>query len=139
MSKIQDKEFMKEALKQAKKAFQKNEVPVGAIIVKKEKVLAKAYNKSEALNSPLEHAEIRALKKAFKIEKDWRLTQCNIYVTLEPCEMCLGALKAARIKEVFYAAPNTQTQKRKSLKNIKLKQIKGDLEKESSNLLKSFF
>lgn len=95
---------MNKALEQAKKAFILDEVPVGAIIVKDNKIIALAHNKKESDNNCTSHAEILAIKKASKKLKDWRLIDCSIYVTLEPCTMCLGALIHSRIKNVFYGA-----------------------------------
>ncbi len=96
-------EFMQEALKQAKKAYKKDEVPIGAVIVKNDKIIAKAYNKREH-SSATYHAEILAINKACKKLKDFRLIGCDIYVTLEPCAMCMGAILNARIEHLYFGA-----------------------------------
>ena len=95
---------MNEAYKQAKKAFALDEVPVGAVIVSDGKIIARAYNKKEISNDPLGHCEIIAIKKACKKLKRWRLSGCDLYVTLEPCMMCLGAIIHSRIDNVYYGA-----------------------------------
>lgn len=98
--------FMKEALKEAKKSYELDEVPVGAIIVKDNKIIARGHNLREKSYDPTAHAEIVAIKKACKKAKSWRLVGCKIYVTLEPCSMCAGAILWARIDEVIYGAPD---------------------------------
>ena len=98
------KDFMIEALKEAKKAYKKNEVPVGAVIVKNGKIIAKGRNKREKTQNALHHAEVIAINKACKKLKSWRLDDAEIYVTLEPCPMCAGAIANARIKKVIYSA-----------------------------------
>lgn len=95
---------MYEALKEAKKAYLKEEVPIGAVIVKDGKVIARAHNLREKTNNAISHAEIIAIEKACKKLNSWRLEDCTIYVTLEPCPMCLGAMMQARIKKVYYGA-----------------------------------
>lgn len=94
--------YMKEALKEAKKAYFKDEVPIGAIIVKDDKIIARGYNKREASHDPTAHAEIIALRKASKKLNSWRMPNTKIYVTVEPCAMCAGAILWARIDEVIY-------------------------------------
>ena len=96
--------FMKEALKEAKKAYNKLEVPVGAIIVKDGKIIARAYNQKENKKDTTNHAEILAIKKASKKLESWRLLDCDMYVTLEPCSMCAGALIQSRIRKVYIGA-----------------------------------
>ena len=100
---MNSKEYMKIALKEAQKAYNKLEVPVGAIIVKDEKIIAKAFNEKETKYDTTRHAEILAIQKASKKLKSWRLNDCDMYVTLEPCPMCAGAILNARIKNLFYA------------------------------------
>ena len=100
--------FMSLAYKQANKALLIDEVPVGAIIVKDNKVIASAYNIKEKLNDPTAHAEILAIKKACKKLNSWHLDDCVMYVTLEPCSMCAGAILQARIKTVIYGAKSYQ-------------------------------
>ena len=94
--------YIDEAYKQALKAYRLDEVPVGAIIVKDNKIIARAYNKKESNNNPLGHAELIAISKASKKLNSWRLNECDIYVTLEPCSMCLSALIQSRIKNIYY-------------------------------------
>ena len=94
------------AFKQAEKAFKNEEIPVGCIIVKNNKIIAKAYNKREKNNRTINHAEILAITKANKKIKNWRLDECIMYVTLEPCMMCCGAIEQSRIKKVIYACKN---------------------------------
>lgn len=101
--------FMEEALKEAKKAYNKLEVPVGAVIVKDGKIIARAYNQKEYKNDTTNHAEILAIKKASKKLKSWRLIDCEMYVTLEPCSMCAGALIQSRIKKVYIGAMDAKT------------------------------
>lgn len=98
---LEKEKFMKEALKQAKKAYEKGEIPVGAIIVKNNKIIARAYNEKEEKLDTTKHAEILAIQKASKKLKAWRLSDCEMYVTLEPCSMCAGALIQARLKKVY--------------------------------------
>ena len=101
--------FMKEALKEAKKAYKKLEVPVGVVIVRDNKIIAKAYNQKEEKNSPIKHAEIIAIEKACKRLNNWRLNECEMYVTLEPCPMCAGAIVNSRIKKVYIGAAQQKT------------------------------
>ena len=96
--------YLKEAYKEAQKALDKNEVPVGAVIVKEDKIIARAHNIKEIKQNALAHAEIICINKACKKLKNWRLDDCEMYVTLEPCSMCKGAIKQSRIKKVYYGA-----------------------------------
>lgn len=98
--------YMDIAFVEAEKAFKCGEVPVGAVIVKDGKIIAKAYNKKEKTRCSVNHAEILAIKQASKKIKNWRLHDCDLYVTLEPCPMCASAIKQARIKNVYSALPN---------------------------------
>lgn len=102
-------EFMEMALLEAEKARKREEVPIGAVVVKNGKVIAKGFNKREKTKSALNHAEIVAIRKACKKLKDWRLEGCEIYVTLKPCPMCAGAIANARIDKVYYGADETNT------------------------------
>ena len=101
--------FMNEALKEAKKAYRKLEVPVGVVIVKDGEIIAKAYNQKEEKNSPIKHAEILAIEKACKKLNNWRLNDCEMYVTLEPCPMCAGAIINSRMKKIYIGAPQQKT------------------------------
>lgn len=103
-----DKKFMKKALEMAQKAFDKSEVPIGAIVVNKSgKIIGRGYNLTEKLNSQIHHAEIISIKKASKKLNDWRLAGCTMYVTLEPCLMCLGLISISRISRIVYGAKST--------------------------------
>ena len=97
------KDFMKEALKEAKLALDNDEVPIGAVIVKNDKVISRGYNNRQKSQNAIKHAEIIAIEKACKKLKSWRLDGCDIYVTLEPCPMCAGAIANARINKLIYA------------------------------------
>ena len=138
--------FMNLALKEAKKAFQINEVPVGAVIVQGEKILSQTHNLREKENNPLGHAELLAIKKASKKLASWRMEDCRIYVSLEPCLMCIGAIIQARISQLIYACPDPKggfssyygLDKNKSWRH-KIKIISGIYSNESSLLLKKFF
>lgn len=101
--------FMNEALKEAIKAYKKEEVPVGVVIVKDDKVVARAYNQKEEKNSPIKHAEIIAIEKACKKLENWRLNDCEMYVTLEPCPMCAGAIINSRINKIYIGAAQEKT------------------------------
>ncbi len=94
--------YMKEAIKMAYKAYSNGDIPVGCVIVHDGKIIAKAYNRKEMLNDPTMHAEIIAISKAAKVLKSWRLNDCKLYVTLEPCDMCKGAIAEARINKIYY-------------------------------------
>ena len=106
---MNEEEYMKIALNEAKKAYNKLEVPVGAIIVKDGKIIAKAYNEKEKRKDTTKHAEILAIQKASKKLKTWRLYGCDMYVTLEPCSMCAGALIQARIRKVYIGTMDEKT------------------------------
>lgn len=96
--------YLKEALKEAQKAYKNLEVPVGAVIVKEDKIIARAHNLRETKNNALAHAEIICINKACKKLGTWRLEDCKMYITLAPCQMCMGAIKQARINEVYIGA-----------------------------------
>lgn len=101
--------FMKEALKEAKKSYQKDEIPVGAVIVKNGKIIARGHNIKETKTDPTKHAEIIAIQKASKKLQTWRLSGCTMYVTLEPCSMCAGSLIQARIDKVVIGTMDEKT------------------------------
>lgn len=142
-----DKEyFMKEALKEAKKAYVKEEVPVGAIIVKNGKIIARAYNLREIKNTAIAHAEILAINKASKKLNSWRLIDCEMYVTLEPCTMCMGAIISSRIKKLYIGALDPKTGACGSfidLQNYKFNHSveieKGILKEDCEYIIKDFF
>lgn len=140
-------EFMKIALLEAKKAFAKEEVPVGAVIVQDGKIIAKAHNLKETKNDTTYHAEILAIQKASKKLKKWRLTDCEMYVTLEPCSMCTGALINCRLKKLYIGTMDTKTGACGSVLNL-LEDYKfnhivevetGILQKDCETILKDFF
>ena len=137
---------MKKAVEEAKKAYSIGEVPIGCVIVYKDKIIARGYNKRESSQLSLAHAEIIAIKKACKKLNSWRLEDTKMYITLEPCVMCAGAIIQSRIKEVIYGAYDYRFGCHKSITNIfDLKfnhtvNIKGGvLEEECSNIIKKFF
>ncbi len=136
-----NEKFMDIALLEAKKAFKKEEIPVGCIIVKNNKIISKAHNKKNKTNRIIDHSEIIAITKANKKLKNWRLEGCDLYVTLEPCPMCASAIEQARINNVYTIAANNDTNNNeiitKIFKNTNF--IKYDGNKESELLLKKFF
>ena len=129
--------YMKIAIKEANKAFKINEVPVGAVIVKNKKIIAKAYNKREKTKNVINHAEIIAITKACKKIKNWRLDDCEIYITMEPCMMCSGAIQQSRIKKIIYGVKNEKYGYSSNLKNVEI--ISQICENECKNLVQSFF
>ncbi len=143
----QKEKFMIEALKEAKKAYKKLEIPVGAIIVKDGKIISRAHNVKEERNDTTKHAEIIAIQKASKKLENWRLNDCEMYVTLEPCAMCAGAIIQARIKKVYIGTMDEKTGACGSVLNLlqdyKFNHIvefeKGVLKEKSEKLLKDFF
>ena len=142
-----EEKFMKEALKAAKKAYEKEEVPVGAVIVKDGKIIARAHNQKETKFDTTKHAEILAIQKASKKLNSWRLIDCEMYVTLEPCSMCAGALINSRIKKVYIGASDSKTGAVGSVFNLledytfnhKVEYEKGVLQDECESILKEFF
>lgn len=139
--------FMKEAIRQAKKAKALDEVPIGCVIVHEGKIIARGYNRRNTDKNTLSHAELNAIRKASKKLGDWRLEGCTMYVTLEPCQMCAGALVQSRIDEVMIACMNPKAGCAGSVINIlemegfnhKVKVSKGILEEECSQMLSEFF
>lgn len=139
--------FMKEALKEAKKAYNKLEVPVGAVIVKDGKIIARAHNLKETKFDTTKHAEILAIQKASKKLNSWRLLNCEMYVTLEPCSMCAGALINARVKKVYIGANDEKTGAVGSVFNLlddytfnhRVEYEKGVLQDECQGILTKFF
>ncbi|WP_018248333.1 tRNA adenosine(34) deaminase TadA [Orenia marismortui] len=139
--------YMKEALKEAKKAFAKDEVPIGAIIVKDKKIIARAHNLKEKLQDPTAHAEILAIHKAVKVLGGWRLTGSSLYVTIEPCPMCAGALVQSRIDNLIYGATDPKAGAAGSLFNLvnsnklnhQINVQSGILENDCSQIMKEFF
>lgn len=131
--------FMSKALLLAKQAFQQREVPVGAVIVRKGIILASAFNKREQTKNPLSHAELEVLKEASQKLKSWRLIDCNLYVTLEPCLMCCGAILQARIPQLIYGCRDMKRGGIRKIDTGTLQITEGVMKKECSDLLKLFF
>lgn len=142
-----DNKFMKEALKEAQKSYEKEEIPVGAVIVKDGKIIARGHNLKETKTDTTNHAEIIAIKKASKKIKSWRLTGCTMYVTLEPCTMCAGALIQARLDKVIIGTMDEKTGACGSVLNVledytfnhKVEIEKGIMEEECKEILQKFF
>lgn len=137
-----NEKYMTIALKEAQKAFKKKEVPIGTVIVKNNKIIAKAHNQKEKTNIVTKHAEIIAIEKACKKLKTWHLNDCILYTTVEPCLMCSGAIIQSRIQKVIFATSNEKYgQLKKIAQNNKIKILieEGILKKESINLLQQFF
>ncbi|MEE9605886.1 MAG: tRNA adenosine(34) deaminase TadA [Candidatus Scalindua sp.] len=139
--------YMQQAIAEAKKAFERDEVPVGAIIVYENKIIARSHNQREMLLDPTAHAEMIAITQASAYLQNWRLSDTTIYVTLEPCAMCAGALVQARAKNLVYGAKDKKSGACESLINLvneprfnhRRNVISGILEDECSELLKQFF
>lgn len=137
--------YMKIAFREAEKANRLNETPIGAVIVYNNEIIAKGYNKKNKTNNVLDHAELIAIRKASKKLKNWRLYDCDIYVTLEPCPMCASAIRQSRIKNIYYNDSNIDKNNLQIIKHIlhdvsinpktNIEQIKSN----SNNILSSFF
>ena len=142
-----DEYYMKLAIEEAKKAQKLGEVPIGAIIVKNNEVKASAHNLSETVQLPTAHAEHIAIERASKVVGSWRLEECKLYVTLEPCVMCAGAIVMSRIPKVVYGATDPKGGCSGSLMNLleesqfnhRAEIVKGVLEQECGDLLRNFF
>ncbi len=143
---VQEK-YMREALKQAKKAYALGEVPIGCVIVHEGVIIGRGYNRRNTDKNTLAHAEITAINRASKKIGDWRLEECTLYVTLEPCQMCAGAIVQARIPEVVMGCMNPKAGCAGSVLNIlnmpefnhQVAVTKGIMEQECSDMLKTFF
>lgn len=130
--------YMLEAMKQAKKAALNGDIPVGAVIVKNDKIISRAYNKREKTKNAINHAEIIAIRKACSKIGDWRLNGCTLYVTLEPCSMCMGAAVQARIDKIMYATKSYGNSTSES--EIEAFEINNfDMKRKSSEMIKNFF
>lgn len=143
-----DEKYMKEAIKEALKAAKKGEVPIGAVIVKEGKVIGRGHNLRETKKDPTAHAEIMAIRQAAKKLKNWRLSGCTLYVTVEPCPMCAGAIVLSRIERVVYGTEDKKSGAVKSLYNLltdvrlnhRVSEIISGVQKErSTEILKDFF
>jgi len=143
---VQEK-YMREALKQAKKAYKLGEVPIGCVIVHEGVIIGRGYNRRNTDKNTLAHAEITAINRASKKIGDWRLEECTLYVTLEPCQMCAGAIVQARIPEVVMGCMNPKAGCAGSVLNIldmpefnhQVAVTRGVMEQECSDMLKTFF
>ena len=139
--------YMKEALKQAKKAYALGEVPIGCVIVYEDKIIARGYNRRNTDKNTLAHAEVTAINRASKKLGDWRLEDCTLYVTLEPCQMCAGAIVQSRITNVVMGCMNPKAGCGGSILNIlempefnhQVNVIRGVMEEECSQILQDFF
>ena len=138
--------FMNIALEEAELGYKEGEIPVGAVIVSNNKILCRTHNEKEKYKNALKHAELLAINHATNLIGDWRLNECDIYITMEPCLMCVGALIQCRIKNIYYLIDNTKFRRLKNLNinkyNHKINIIKIDDEKLINNykeLLKTFF
>lgn len=142
-----DKYYMELALKEAKKSLKYGDVPIGAVIVKNNKIISKAHNMKEKTKIATKHAELIAIEKACKKMKTWYLTDCALYATVEPCLMCCGAIIQSRIKKVVYATKNEKFGYIESVENILQKNKnnhyvevkKGIYENEAQKIMKDFF
>ncbi len=143
----EDEKYMKEAIRQARKAEAIGDVPIGCVIVHEGKIIARGYNRRNREKTVLAHAELQAMKKACKIIGDWRLEDCTMYITLEPCQMCAGAIVQARITRVVIGSMNSKAGCAGSILNLlQMKEFnhqvdleKGILEEECSQMLSDFF
>ena len=139
--------YMKEALKQAKKAYALGEVPIGCVIVYEDKIIARGYNRRNTDKNTLAHAEMTAINRASKKLGDWRLEECTLYVTLEPCQMCAGAIVQSRITNVVMGCMNPKAGCGGSVLNIlempefnhQVNVMRGVMEEECSQILQDFF
>ena len=143
----QDEKYMREAIRQAKKAYALDEVPIGCVIVSDGKIVARGYNRRNTDKNTLSHAVLIAIKKASKKTGDWRLEECTMYVTLEPCQMCAGAIVQSRMKRVVIASMNPKAGCAGSVLNLlqvaafnhQVEIVQGVLEEECSSMLSEFF
>lgn len=143
----QDERYMKEAIKQAKKAWAIQEVPIGCVIIYEDTIIGRGYNRRTTDKNPLAHAELAAIRKASRKRNDWRLEDCTMYVTLEPCQMCSGAIVQSRIKKVVVGCMNPKAGCAGSIMNLlqveafnhQVELETGVLEEECSTMLKTFF
>ncbi len=143
----QDEKYMKAALREAKKAYKLDEVPIGCVIVQGDKIIARGYNRRNTDKNTLAHAEMSAIKKASKKTGDWRLEDCTMYVTLEPCQMCAGAIVQSRLGKVVIGSMNPKAGCAGSVINLlqmkqfnhQVEMVTGVLEEECSTMLSGFF
>lgn len=142
-----DEKYMKDAIRQAKKAYDLEETPIGCVLVHEGKVIARGYNKRNKKKNTLAHAEMIVIDKASRVLGDWRLEECTMYVTLEPCPMCAGAIVQARIPKVVIGSTNPKAGCAGSVINLldmagfnhQVEVVQGVLEEECSQLMRDFF
>ena len=147
MKMTEQEKYMKQAIREARKAYALGEVPIGCVIVNEGKIIGRGYNRRNTDKSTLSHAEITAIKKASKKMGDWRLEGCTLYVTLEPCQMCAGAIVQARIDEVVMGSMNPKAGCGGTILNLlempefnhQVKVARGIMEEECSQMLTNFF
>lgn len=144
---VTDEFYMQEALLEARKAYELLEVPIGAILVMNDEIIGRGYNRRNCDKNPLAHAELMAIAQASKLIGDWRLEECTMYITLEPCPMCAGAIVQSRVPKVVLGAPNFKSGSGGTIINVlnveqfnhQVEVIKGVLGEECSQMLKDFF
>ena len=142
-----DERYMKEAIRQARRAYALEEVPIGCVIVYEDRIIARGYNRRNTDKNTLSHAELNAIRKASKKLGDWRLEDCTLYVTLEPCQMCAGAIVQARVSRVVIGSMNPKAGCAGSVLNLlemdqfnhQVEVERGVLEEECSTMLSGFF
>lgn len=147
MSLTKDEIYMKEAIRQARKAWKLREVPIGCVIVREEKIIARGYNRRNTDKNTLAHAELLAIRKASRVTGDWRLEGCTMYITLEPCQMCAGAIVQARIPRAVIGSRNPKAGCAGSILNLlnipqfnhQVELTEGVLEEECSMMMTDFF
>lgn len=144
---MNDEYYMREALIEGKKAYDGDEVPIGAVMVRNGEIIARGYNKRNTLKNPLCHAEIEVINKSAEVLGDWRLEDCTLYVTVEPCPMCAGAIVQARIPKVVFGTANKKAGCAGSVLDVlnepklnhQVQVLSGVLEEECSQIMSSFF
>lgn len=147
MSLTKDEIYMKETIRQARKAWKLREVPIGCVIVREEKIIARGYNRRNTDKNTLAHAELLAIRKASRVTGDWRLEGCTMYITLEPCQMCAGAIVQARIPRAVIGSRNPKAGCAGSILNLlnipqfnhQVELTEGVLEEECSMMMTDFF
>lgn len=147
MSLTDEEKYMKEAIRQARRAWKLQEVPIGCVIVKEDRIIARGYNRRNTDRNTLAHAELQAIRRASRAVGDWRLEECTMYITLEPCQMCAGAIVQARIPRVVIGSRNHKAGCAGSILNLfdvpafnhQVELTEGVLEEECSAMLSDFF
>lgn len=142
-----EERYMREAIRQARKAWKLKEVPIGCVIVRDEKIIARGYNRRNTDKNTLAHAELQAIRKASRVVGDWRLEDCTMYITLEPCQMCAGAIVQARIPRVVIGSRNPKAGCAGSILNLlnvpqfnhQVELLEGVLQEECSAMMTEFF